>query len=75
MLAKKLKQEIETLPAEGLREVEYLVKILKVKKGIKEVHREKPYNVFDDILDSAADTGVRDLARNHDHYLYGAEKR
>lgn len=75
MLAKKLKQEIETLPNEVLQEVEEFVKILKVKKGIKEFRREKPYNVFDTILDSAADTGISDLARNHDHYLYGVERR
>ncbi len=27
------------------------------------------------IEDIAVDTGIEDLAENHDHYLYGTEKR
>ena len=30
---------------------------------------------FQRILDRAADLGVSDLAEQHDHYLYGVEKR
>ena len=33
--------------------------------------RKKPYNVFDEIADTAIDVGIKDWARNHDHYLYG----
>lgn len=28
-----------------------------------------------DVEEWACDTGISDLARNHDHYLYGAKKR
>lgn len=75
MLAKKIQKEIETLPNEVLQEVEDFIKILKIKIDIKKVQKRKPYNVFDVISDSAMDVGIKDWARNHDHYLYGIEKR
>ncbi|MBI5971022.1 MAG: hypothetical protein HY884_07700 [Deltaproteobacteria bacterium] len=73
MLARKLKKEIETLPVEVLREVEDFIKEVKGKREIK--NREDTPHVFDIILNSAMDVGVKDWARNHDHYLYGVEKR
>ncbi len=75
MLAKKIQKEIETLPNEVLQEVEDFIKTLKIKIDIKKVQERKPYNVFDVISDSAMDVGIKDWARNHDHYLYGIEKR
>lgn len=75
MLAKKIQKEIETLPNEVLQEVEDFIKTLKIKIDIKKVQGRKPYNVFDVISDSAMDVGIKDWARNHDHYLYGIEKR
>lgn len=75
MLAKKIQKEIETLPNEVLQEVEDFIKKLKIKIDIKKVQERKPYNVFDVISDSAMDVGIKDWARNHDHYLYGIEKR
>lgn len=71
MLARKLKREIETLPVEVLQEVEDFIKVVMVKKGKK----METSNVFDIILNSATDVGITDWARNHDHYLYGIEKR
>ena len=32
-------------------------------------------SAFDQILEMATDMGVSDLAEQHDHYLYGLEKR
>lgn len=75
MLAKKIQKEIETLPKEVLQEVEDFIKTLKIKIDMKKVQERKPYNVFDIISDSAMDVGIKDWARNHDHYLYGIEKR
>jgi hypothetical protein len=75
MLAKKLVKEIEALPSDRLSEIEALIKALKIKKTHKRPAGEKPYSVFDEIDEVATDVGVRDLARNHDHYLYGAPKR
>jgi predicted DNA-binding antitoxin AbrB/MazE fold protein len=31
--------------------------------------------VLDDLLDFTIDTGIEDLAEQHDHYLYGTPKR
>ncbi|MEK7296612.1 MAG: hypothetical protein AAB069_01805, partial [Planctomycetota bacterium] len=51
------------------------IKALKIKKTTKETHKKKPYSVFDKIAESATDVGIEDWARNHDHYLYGTDKR
>lgn len=74
MLTKKLKQEIESLPGDSLQEIELLIKALKTKKTARHPGK-KQYSVFDEITEAATDVGIRDLARNHDHYLYGAGKR
>jgi hypothetical protein len=34
-----------------------------------------PVSAFERILARATDLGVSDLAEQHDHYLYGAEKQ
>ena len=75
MLIKKLQKKIEALPSEVLQEIRIFIKTLKIKKAPKEPRKKKPYNVFDQIESAAVDTGIRDWARNHDHYLYGTEKR
>jgi hypothetical protein len=36
---------------------------------------EPSTTAFERILDRATDLGVSDLAEQHDHYLYGTEKR
>ena len=74
MLPKKIQKEIESLPVDILREMEDFIKILKIKKTIKKI-KKKPYNVFDEIVDAATNVGIEDWARNHNHYLYGTEKR
>lgn len=71
MLAKKIQKELETLPERTLQEVEDFIKTLKIKKSLK----KKAYNVFDAIESSAIETDIKDWARNHDHYLYGIDKR
>ena len=66
---------METLPVSALRELKGFIKTLKIKKTTKEIHKKKPYSVFDKIAESAMDVGIEDWARNHDHYLYGTDKR
>ncbi len=36
---------------------------------------QPPTRAFQRILERATDLGVTDLAEQHDHYLYGVEKR
>ena len=71
----KIEKEMETLPISALRELNGFIKTLKIKKNAKGVCKEKPYSVFDTIAESATDVGIEDWARNHDHYLYGSDKR
>lgn len=53
-------------------------------KGISEVdfsvlnRQQSPdedIDVFDTIMNMAEPLGIKDLAENHDHYLYGTPKR
>lgn len=71
----KIGKEMETLPVSALRELQGFIKTLRIKKTANEVCKEKTFSVFDEIAESATDVGVEDWARNHDHYLYGTEKR
>jgi len=74
MLTKKMKEEIASLPGESLMEIEMLIKALKTQRTVDRLGNA-PYNVFDEITERATDIGIRDLSRNHDHYLYGADKQ
>ncbi len=49
----------------------YLIQIIFHEKPLK----KKSNRVLQRILARATDLGVSDLAAQHDHYLYGTEKR
>lgn len=45
---------------------------------IEELPDGEPFHepgVLDDLLEFSVDTGIEDLAEQHDHYLYGTPKR
>ncbi len=50
-----------------------------IARLVAEAHEKHTYPqstpAFKRILDRATDLGVSDLAEQHDHYLYGIEKR
>lgn len=71
----KIGKKTEILSVSALRELKGSIKTLKIKKPTKEIHKRKPFSVFDKIAKSAEDLGIEDWARNHDHYLYGTDKR
>lgn len=71
----EIEKEMETLPVKALQDIKDFIKTLKIKKTTKGFQKKKPYNVFDKIADTATDIGIKDWARNHDHYLYGMDKR
>lgn len=71
----EIEKEIEILPVKALQEVKDFIKTLKIKKTTKGIQKKKPYSVFDEITDAATDVGIKDWARNHDHYIYGIDKR
>jgi hypothetical protein len=41
----------------------------------EEEHQQRTGKVLQELLSLATDLGVEDLAEQHDHYLYGTEKR
>ncbi len=46
--------------------------------AVEKIEREiaaLPVNVFNEIVDTATDVGIKDWSRNHNHYLYGTDKR
>jgi len=49
----------------------YLIQIIFQEKALK----KKRKRVLQRILARATDLGISDLAAQHDHYLYGTEKR
>ena len=71
----KIKQQIyqliEMLPVERLPELQRFLKSLVSSDDITSPDQPAPIYQFHD---HAVDTGISDLAANHDHYLYGVSK-
>ncbi len=70
----------EIVPNEKIVRLITKIEEIFVKEGVScEVRKKMP--AYDDPWDNldideiAVDTGIKDFAENHDHYLYGAEKR
>ena len=76
-LQKQLMNEIKDLPLEAQEKL--LKLILFVKKEIlvsaKGTSGRKATNPLSDVDNFAIETGIPDLATQHDHYLYGVPKR
>lgn len=71
-LPPELYVELESLAIkEKTDPVELIARLLERAKGTD----GPPTPAFQRILDRATDFGVADLAAQHDHYLYGVEKR
>ncbi len=67
-----LKNEIAKLPPSMLVEVEGFVR--KKKKEMKS--RQKPSSLLSDLAECAIEDDLPvDLAKQHDHYLYGTPKK
>ncbi len=73
----QLAKEIEDLSPEGQEKVLKLIQFVKVEMLVS--HSRKPTakksNALAEIDKIAIDTGIPDLARQHDHYLYGHPKK
>lgn len=74
MKTERLMHEMDSLSPSETKAVEEFIADLKRRK------RRRPgakplYNVFTAISLAATDVGIKDWARNHDHYLYGTKKR
>ncbi len=56
-----------------LLEIIYYIKT-GLKKSRKKVKVKKGKDPLFDLKDIAVETGIKDLAEHHDHYLYGVTK-
>lgn len=69
-------KELEDVPAEDMPKLLEMVHYL--KKGIRESKRKvktkKDRDPLYDLGSIAVETGIKDLAENHDYYLYGVQK-
>ena len=76
-IQQQLFREIESLPLDAQEKILKIVHFLKAEifaPAKKTQKRKKPATLSD--LDSlAVETGINDLAVQHDHYLYGTPKR
>ena len=67
--------ELQDLPEEQLPEVLHFLKSLKRSKVVATLVAEEAAAPLYDIHIAAVKTGIPDLAHQHDHYLYGLDKR
>ena len=69
-------KELENVPAENLPKLLEMVHYLKkcIRKSKKKVKTKKDRDPLYDLGSIAVKTGIKDLAENHDYYLYGVQK-
>jgi hypothetical protein len=69
-------KELQDMPAEDMPKLLEIIHYLKT--GIKESKKKEKIKKGKDPLfglkDIAVETGIKDLAEHHDHYLYGVPK-
>jgi hypothetical protein len=76
-IQQQLYEEIEALPLEAQEKILKMVHFLKTEilTPVKSKPRKKAKTSLADLDLLAVDTGISDLAAQHDHYLYGSLKR
>jgi len=74
-LPKDLYARLDTLAKQERTDMVELLSRLAASATASRAQVEPSTMAFQRILDRAADLGVSDLAEQHDHYLYGTEKR
>lgn len=76
-IKKQLIQEIEELPDELQEKMLKMVHFMKEEIFLESPKKKRSRKkiTFANLEDIALDTGIPDLAAQHDHYLYGIPKR
>jgi hypothetical protein len=74
-LPRPLYARLESLAQEEQTDMMALLSRLVVLAAKSSPSAKPQTRAFQRILDRATDLGVNDLAEQHDHYLYGTEKR
>jgi hypothetical protein len=75
-IQQQLYHEIETLPLDAQEKVLKMVHFLRTEilTPVKSKPRKKQLTTLADLDSMAIETGISDLAAQHDHYLYGTSK-
>ena len=76
-IQQQLYDEIEALPLDAQEKILKMVHFLKTEilTPMKNKPRKKAKTSLADLDLLAVDTGISDLAAQHDHYLYGSPKK
>lgn len=69
-------KELQDIPEEDMPKLLEIIHYLKkgMMAGKKKIKAKKGRDPLLDIKDIAVETGIKDLAEHHDHYLYGVSK-
>ena len=73
----QLMKELEEVPPETQETILRFIRFLKneILKPPKKKRGQKRIHTLSDLDKLAIDTGISDLADQHDHYLYGVPKK
>lgn len=73
----QLIKEVEEMPDEIQEKVLKLVHFIKEEILVEPPKKKRPKRklTFANLEDIAIDTGISDLASQHDHYIYGVPKK
>lgn len=76
-IQRQLYHEIETLPLDAQEKILKMVHFLKTEilTPVKSKPKNNQVATLADLDLLAVDTGIKDLATQHDHYLYGMPKK
>ena len=69
-------EELKDIPDEDMPKLLEIIHYIKtgLKESRKKVRVKKGKDPLFDLKDIAVETGIKDLAEHHDHYLYGVTK-
>lgn len=69
-------KELQDVPVEDMPKLIEIIRYLKagIKKSRKRGKVKKEKEPLLDLQDIVVETGIKDLAEHHDHYLYGTSK-
>ena len=69
-------KKLQDIPDEDMPKLLEIIYYLKtsMKESKKKVRVEKGKDSLFDLRKVAVETGIKDLAEHHDHYLYGVSK-
>ena len=69
-------EELKDIPDEDMPKLLEIIHYIKtgLKENRKKVRVKKGKDPLFDLKDIAVETGIKDLAEHHEHYLYGVTK-